>query len=68
MEAQRNRANQEKLAGGVPGSKEAKVEQLRRQMEEGQRERHLAPGYEMGPLGVPVMQEVHAGNRHEQRA
>ncbi|CAM9966762.1 unnamed protein product, partial [Hapterophycus canaliculatus] len=53
---------------GAPGSKEAEVFHLQEAMEERNERNKIAPGYEMGPLGVPVMKDNYSSTGRGKRS
>eukprot|EP00752_Nemacystus_decipiens_P012874 g11397.t2 len=53
---------------GAPGSKEAEVFHLQEAMEERNERNKMAPGYELGPLGVAVMKANYSTTGRGQRS
>ncbi|CAM9607479.1 unnamed protein product, partial [Ectocarpus sp. 13 AM-2016] len=51
-----------------PGSKEAEVFYLQQAMEERNERNKMAPGYEIGPLGVPVIKDNYSTTGRGQRS
>ncbi|CBJ26598.1 expressed unknown protein [Ectocarpus siliculosus] len=59
---------QDQRKQGVPGSKEAEVFHLQKAMEERSERNKMAPGYEIGPLGVPVIKDNYSTTGRGQRS
>ncbi|CAM9375784.1 unnamed protein product [Ectocarpus fasciculatus] len=59
---------QDQRQQGVPGSKEAEVFHLQQAMEERNERDKMAPGYEIGPLGVPVIKDNYSTTGRGQRS
>ncbi|CAN0229795.1 unnamed protein product, partial [Scytosiphon promiscuus] len=53
---------------GAPGTKEAEVFHLQEAMEERNERNKMAPGYEMGPLGVAVMKDNYSSTGRGKRS
>ncbi|CAM9579501.1 unnamed protein product [Ectocarpus sp. 4 AP-2014] len=59
---------QDQRKQGMPGSKEAEVFHLQQAMEERNERNKMAPGYEIGPLGVPVIKDNYSTTGRGQRS